>query len=90
MPLLSGHHEDLTRALHTFTTRWRAEGIDFLIDGRVVHQTRGASARREVPWEPQSLRVILRPTNRVRASPCPAARVLPRRGSRQRPDACAY
>jgi len=55
--------DDLTRGLHTFTTRWRPQGIDWLIDDRVVHQTRG-EARRGVPWEPQSVRIILRPTNK--------------------------
>lgn len=55
--------DDLTRGLHTYTTRWRPQGIDWLIDDRVVHQTRG-EARQGVPWEPQSVRIILRPTNR--------------------------
>ena len=54
---------DLTRGLHTYTTRWRPEGVDFLIDGLVVHQIRGA-ARSAIPWEPMSVRVILRPNNK--------------------------
>ena len=54
---------DLTLGLHTFTTRWRPAGVDWLIDGVVVHQLRGA-ARAEIPWEPMSVRVILRPFNK--------------------------
>ena len=54
---------DLTRNVHTFTTRWRPAGVDWLVDGAVVHQLRGR-ARLEVPWEPMSVRVILRPVNR--------------------------
>lgn len=32
------HRERLADALHDFTVRWRAEGVDWLVDGEVVHQ----------------------------------------------------
>ena len=54
---------DATRAVHTYTVRWRAMGMDWLIDGIVVHQTRG-TAGRDIPWEPMSIRVIVRPKNK--------------------------
>jgi hypothetical protein len=53
---------DLTQAVHTFTTRWRDVGIDWLVDQTVVHQVRG-KAGVDIPWEPMSIRVILRPKN---------------------------
>lgn len=45
---------DLTRDVHTFTTRWREEGVDWLVDGAIVHQTRG-TARVDIPWEPSDV-----------------------------------
>ena len=54
---------DLTAGLHTFTTVWRPDGIDWLVDQTVVHQVRG-TAGNDLPWEPMSVRVILRPVNR--------------------------
>ena len=54
------HDEDLSKAVHSYTCRWRADGIDWLIDGVVVHQTRGSGATtHEIPWEPMSVRIIL-------------------------------
>ena len=53
---------DLTKGVHAYTTRWRDVGIDWLIDGQLVHSVRG-TAGRDVPWEPMSIRVILRPKN---------------------------
>ena len=53
------HDEDLSKAVHSYTCRWRADGIDWLIDGVVVHQTRGSGATtHEIPWEPMSVRII--------------------------------
>ena len=54
---------DLTQRLHTFKTIWRGDGADWLIDGRVVHQTRGEPGK-TVPWLPMSMRIILRPNNK--------------------------
>ena len=54
---------DLTRGFHTFTTRWRDVGVDWLLDGQVLHQVRGTKGR-SVPWEPMSLRIIIRPINK--------------------------
>lgn len=53
---------DLTAAVHTYTTRWREVGIDWLIDGVLVHQVRG-TAGIDIPWEAMSVRVIVRPKN---------------------------
>ena len=53
---------DLTQRLHTFTTRWRDEGVDWLIDGTVYHQTRG-TPKKTIPWLAMSMRIILRPKN---------------------------
>ena len=39
---------DLTQGFHTYTTRWREMGVDWLIDDVVVHQTRG-TPREDVP-----------------------------------------
>lgn len=52
--------DDLTRGVHTFTVRWREQGVDWLIDGSVVHQARG-TAGTDLPWEPMSIRIIVRP-----------------------------
>ena len=51
---------DLSRALHTYTIRWRDVGMDWLIDGELVHQVRGTPNVNDVPWEPMSMRVIVR------------------------------
>ena len=53
---------DLTKGVHTYTTRWREVGMDFLIDGVLVHKVRG-TAGVNVPWEPMSIKAILRPKN---------------------------
>ena len=55
--------DDLTQHLHTYKLRWRENGVDWLIDGRVVHQTRGEPGK-TVPWLPMSIRIILRPVNK--------------------------
>lgn len=56
------YRTDLTQGLHNYTIRWRDVGMDWLIDAELVHQIRGM-AERTVPWEPMSIRVILRPKN---------------------------
>ena len=53
---------DLTKGVHTFTTRWREVGMDWLIDGVLVHKVRGIAAT-TIPWEPMSIKAILRPKN---------------------------
>lgn len=53
---------DLTKSVHTYTIRWREIGVDFLIDGILMHKVRG-TAGVDIPWEPMSIRVILRPKN---------------------------
>ena len=53
---------DLTQAIHKYTVRWREVGIDFLIDDVILHKVRG-TAGVDVPWEPMSMRIILRPKN---------------------------
>eukprot|EP00966_Prymnesium_polylepis_P234327 5420240-Prymnesium_polylepis.2 len=55
--------EDVSKRFHTFTTRWRDDGVDWLVDGQRVHASRGVKGD-GVPWEPMSVRVILRPTNK--------------------------
>ena len=57
---------DLTKGLHTYTIRWREIGMDWLIDDTLVHKVRG-EAGRDVPWEPMSVRIILRPKNKPSA-----------------------
>ena len=54
---------DLSQRLHNFTTRWREDGVDWILDGKVVHQTRG-TAKETIPWLPMSVRIILRPNNK--------------------------
>ena len=56
------YRTDLTQGFHNYTIRWRDVGMDWLIDAELVHQIRGV-AERTVPWEPMSIRVILRPKN---------------------------
>ena len=53
---------DLSQGYHRYETRWRQNGMDFMIDGQVVHQVRG-TAGTDIPWELMSVRVIIRPRN---------------------------
>jgi hypothetical protein len=53
---------DLSQGYHRYETRWRQNGMDWMIDGQVVHQVRG-TAGTDIPWELMSVRVIIRPRN---------------------------
>ena len=53
---------DATAGFHKYETRWRPQGIDWMVDGAVVHQVRG-TAGKDIPWELMSMRVIIRPRN---------------------------
>ena len=61
-------HVDLTKGVHRYETRWRQNGMDWLIDGQIVHQVRG-TAGTDIPWELMSVRVIIRPRNKPSTSP---------------------
>mgnify|MGYP002051894332 CR=1 FL=1 len=39
----------LTKSVHTYTTRWREAGMDWLIDGVLVHKVRGAPGVKDEP-----------------------------------------
>ena len=39
---------DLTKGVHSYATRWREVGIDWLIDGQLVHSVRGTPLVRSV------------------------------------------
>ena len=51
---------DATAGFHKYETRWRPQGIDWMVDGAVVHQVRG-TAGKDIPWALMSMRVIIRP-----------------------------
>ena len=39
---------DATAGFHKYETRWRPQGIDWMVDGAVVHQVRGTAGKKEV------------------------------------------
>ena len=48
---------DPSQGFHTYTVKWRKNGIQVIIDGTAVATLEG----RRIPWEPMALKIILRP-----------------------------